>query len=56
MWFLVWITMFQNDIDAIVIGEYHSLEECLYDMREAEVVINKTYESMVCVTKAGSDV
>lgn len=49
MWILLWIQLIQGTVIVTDLGEYETLEECLYDMHEAEIAINKPWEGMVCV-------
>jgi len=46
---LLWIQLIQGTVIVTDLGEYETFEECLYDMHEAEIAINKTWEGMVCV-------
>lgn len=49
MYMLLWIALLHGVVSPISLGEYETLEECLYNLHEAEVMINEPWEGMVCV-------
>lgn len=49
MWMLLWVALLHGTLAPISLGEYETLEECLYALHEAEIMINEPWEGMVCV-------
>ena len=51
MWVLIWIAMYSpiHGLDIMDLGVYESYDDCMYEMREAEISINRTNEGMLCL-------
>ena len=53
MWFLVWVQLIQGTMIVSQLGAYETHDDCIYDMHEAEIVVNKPWEGMICIQDAG---
>lgn len=51
LWVLVWVALVDPISGAWVdnFGYYNSQEECIVAMREAEIMVNRTSEGMMCL-------
>ena len=51
LWVLVWVSLTDPVSGAWVdnFGTFTSHDECIYHMREAEIMINRTNEGMLCL-------
>ena len=51
MWVLVWISLYDPAYGVSVdsLGTYPDHESCVYEMREAEIMVNRTSEGMLCL-------
>ena len=51
MWALVWVFIYDPVHGAVIesLGTYPSYETCQYEMREAEIMVNRTNEGMLCL-------
>jgi hypothetical protein len=51
MWVLVWISLYDPAYGVSVdsLGTYPDHESCVYEMREAEIMINRSNEGMLCL-------
>jgi hypothetical protein len=51
MWVLVWISLYDPAYGVSVdsLGTFSDHESCVYEMREAEIMINRSNEGMLCL-------
>jgi len=51
MWVLVWVSLYDPvyGVGVDSLGTYPSYETCQYEMREAEIMVNRTNEGMLCL-------
>ena len=51
MWVLIWVSLYDPAYGVSVdsLGMFPSHEDCVYEMREAEIMVNREYEGMMCL-------
>lgn len=49
MWILVWTTLEFGIMYNSNIGQFETYDECIYNLHEAEIQINRPWESLYCI-------
>lgn len=49
MWVLVYIALFSEGMSIETWGKYNTQEACIAEVREAEIAVSFTNETMVCL-------
>jgi hypothetical protein len=56
VWVLIYIAMYVEGMDISTWGKFNTYEECIYEMRQAEIGVQFTNESMVCLQIPGEQI
>ena len=51
MWVLVWVSLYDPAYGVSVdgLGTFSDIDSCIYEMREAEIMVNRSNEGMLCL-------
>ena len=51
MWVLIWISLYDpaHGVSVDSLGTYPTHDTCMYELREAEIMVNREYEGMLCL-------
>jgi hypothetical protein len=56
VWVLIYIAMYVEGMEISTWGKFNTYEECMYELRQAEIGVQFTNEGMMCLSIPGEQI